>query len=219
MPKKAQTEPRDDRFETTHWSVVLAAAHRSSPDSDEALESLCRTYWYPLYAYVRRRGYSADDAKDLTQEFFARLLEKDYLQAADCERGRFRSFLLTVLKRFLSKERERAEAQKRGGGRKLLSIDFTSGEDRCRLEPSHDWTPEKVYERRWALTLLDQVLNRLGREYAEKQETQLFEHLKVYLTGSSGAPAYAQTAADLSMSESAVKVAVHRMRQRYRELL
>ncbi len=147
------------------------------------------------------------------------MLEKDTLQAADRERGRFRSFLLTVFKRFLTKERERAEAQKRGGGRKLLSIDFASGEDRYRLEPAHDWTPERVYERRWALTLLDQVLNRLSDEYAEKQKAQLFKHLKVYLTGSSGAPTYAETAAELSMSESAVKVAVHRLRQRYRELL
>ena len=207
------------RFATTHWSVVLAAAHRGSRESEEALAALCETYWYPLYAYVRRRGHTANDARDLTQEFFAVLLEKGYLQAADRERGRFRSFLLTALKRFLAKERDRAKAQKRGGGRGLISLDVRAGEDRYALEPSHDWTPERVYERRWALTLLDEAMAQLRQRYAADKKPLVFERLKAFLTGEGQGTSYSEIGGELGMSEGAVKMAVHRLRQRYREVL
>ncbi|HUT35820.1 MAG TPA: sigma-70 family RNA polymerase sigma factor [Planctomycetota bacterium] len=206
-------------FATTHWSLVLAAAQQDSPASREALATLCEAYWYPLYAYARRRGRSADDAQDLTQSFFAALLEKHFLATADRERGRFRSFLLTAFQRFLSKEHDRAMAQKRGGLRRTLSLDAESGERRYLLEPSHDWTPERVYERRWALTLLERVMARLRQHYADAAKPQLFDGLKVFLAGEGGAPAHRDVAAELGMSEGAVKVAVHRLRRRYRELL
>jgi RNA polymerase sigma-70 factor (ECF subfamily) len=198
---------------------VVAAGGRSSPESREALAELCRTYWYPLYAYVRSHGRRAHDAEDVTQEFFATLLEKGYLQAADRRRGRFRSFLLTAFKRFLAKARDRDAAQKRGGGNTVLSIDFEAGEGRFKREPSHDWTPDRVFDRRWALTMLEHVLARLGGEYTGKQRERLWQHLQPYLAGSSRTPPYATVAAELGMSEGAIKVAVHRLRQRYRELL
>jgi RNA polymerase sigma-70 factor (ECF subfamily) len=207
------------RFATTHWSVVLAAGRHASPDSQMALAALCRTYWYPLYAYVRRQGRNAEDARDLTQEFFATLLEKDYLRAADSQRGRFRSFLLTAFKHFLSKERERANAQKRGGGRQSLSIDFQAGEYQYHQEPAHDITPEKIYERRWAVTLLQEVLQRLQDEFAGAGKQSLFERLKDFLTGEKATTTYRQIADELGTTEGALKVAVHRLRQRYRELL
>ena len=206
-------------FATTHWSIVLAAAHDSRPDARAALATLCETYWYPLYAYVRRLGYKAEDAQDLTQGFFAALLEKGYVKAADRERGRFRSFLLTALKRFLSKEYDRAHAQKRGGERKPISLDLESGESRYSLEPSHDVTPEAIYERRWALTVLDRVIVRLRQTCVDAGKTAFFESLKAFLTGEAGAPPYEQVARELGMSEGAVKVAVHRLRRRYRDLL
>jgi len=206
-------------FVTTHWSVVLAAGRRDSPASRRALATLCETYWYPLYAYIRRWGRTADDAQDLTQAFFAALLEKHYLEAANRERGRFRSFLLTAFNRFLSKERDRAMAKKRGGSRKTISLDAEAGESRYAQEPSHEWTPERIYERRWALTLLEQVMARLREQYAEAGRTALFERLKVFLAGETGAPPYRQVAAELGMTEGAVKVAVHRLRRKYREIL
>lgn len=204
---------------TTRWSVVLAAGHQSSPDAARALESLCQSYWYPLYAFVRQSGKQPDDARDLTQEFFARVLEKDYLDAADRERGRFRNFLLTVFKRFLANEHQRERAQKRGGGQPLVSIDTDDGERRLSLEPSHDWTPEQEFERRWAVALLEQVLERLQSDYASKGKDQVFESLKPYLTVEDDPASYTQIAADLTMTVGAVKVAVHRLRQRYRDLI
>ena len=171
------------------------------------------------YAFVRRQGHSADQAQDLTQEFFARLLEKHYLRAADPERGRFRSFLLASCKHFLSKERDRAKAQKRGGGRKVLPLDFEAGERRYSLEPTHEATAEKVYERRWALTLLDQVFARLRNEFDRAGKRNEFDRLKVYLTGEAAALSYREAAAELGTTEGAVKVAVHRLRRRYRELV
>ena len=206
------------RFASTHWSVVLAAGQRQSSESGEALATLCRVYWYPLYAYARRRLPRPDDARDLTQEFFARLLEKEYLQAADPRRGKFRSFLLTAFKHFLAKERDRANAQKRGGGRQPVPLDFQAGESRYLLEPADHATPEALYERRWALTLLDEALARLRQEFTGAGKAKLFECLKETLTGDGPRP-YAQIAADLDMSEQAVKVAVHRLRRRYQELL
>ncbi len=198
---------------------MLAAARDSRPDAQAALTTLCETYWYPLYAYVRRRGYQAEDARDLVQGFFAALLEKRYVKDADRERGRFRSFLLTALKRFLSKQRERAHARKRGGTARPVPLDFESGEGRYCLEPSHDVTPEAIYERRWALTVLDRAIVRLRQTYVEADKTAFFESLKTFLTGEADAPPHEQVARDLAMSVGTVKVAVHRLRRRYRDLL
>lgn len=208
------------RFATTHWSVVVAAGRKDPAGAARAaLESLCRDYWYPLYAYARRRGLSADDAADLIQEFFAYLLEKQALAAADRERGRFRTFLLTALQRFLGRQRERAAARKRGGGKQRLALDFSTGETRYRLEPFHELTAEIVYERRWALTLLEKALQRLQAHAAAKGQSQVFERLRGFLTGDRAQGSYAEAAAELGMSEAAVKVAVHRLRRRYGALL
>jgi RNA polymerase sigma factor (sigma-70 family) len=206
------------QFATTHWSLVLAAGRGSSVGARDALAALCRSYWYPLYAFVRRRGYGPEDAQDLTQAFFARLLEKGYLRAADSERGRFRSFLVTACQHFLAKEQNRARAKKRGGGRKVLTLDFDAGERRYRREPAHSTTPEVIYERQWALTLLNQVLQQLEQEYATVDKQHVFNQLKDFLTGEQGT-AYRDVALSLGLSEGAVKVAVHRLRRRYRELL
>jgi len=205
-------------FATTRWSLVLAAAHDSRPDAQAALATLCETYWYPLYAYARRLGYKAEDAQDLTQEFFALLLEKESLRVADPERGRFRSFLLASLNHFLTAEWRRRSARKRGGGRLPLSLDVRSGESRYSQEPSHDLTPEKAYERRWALLLLEQAVSRLRAEYAASGKAALFERLAGFLSGERGVLTQ-QVAGDLNMSEGAVRVAVHRLRQRYRQVL
>ena len=210
---------RNANFATTRWSLVVAAAKSPSPQARAALEVLCGSYWYAVYAFVRRRGDPVDDARDLTQEFFARLLEKDYLEAADRERGRFRTFLLTAVSHFLSNERERACAQKRGGDVIKFSLDFERGEERYQQEPADHWTAEKIFDRRWALTLLDQAVALLKQDYSDSGKGTLFEQLKVFLTGDSGAPAYEESAARLNMSPGAVKVAVHRLRQKYRESL
>ena len=198
---------------------MLEAGHRSSPDADVALAVLCETYWFPLYSFARRRGYASHDAMDRTQSFFERMLEKDYLQAADQKKGRFRSFLLTMFKRFLSKELDREQALKRGGNRKVLSYDVDEAEARYRLEPADQQTPEHVFERRWALVLLDRVLGNLEQDYRTRHKGDLFDACAVYLTGSTGAPSYSTVADSLGMTEGALKVAVHRLRQRYRELL
>jgi RNA polymerase sigma-70 factor (ECF subfamily) len=205
-------------FASTHWSLVLAAGRRSLPASDEALAALCRSYWYPLYAYARRRLAHLQEAQDLTQDFFARLFEKNILASAQPERGHFRSFLLAAFKNFLTNEGEKARAQKRGGGQAPLSLDFQAGDSRYALEPAHEWTPERLFERQWALTLLEQVLAKLRAEFAKAGKEKHFEHLKAHLTGEAAA-SYADAAGELNMSEGAVKVAVHRLRGRYRELL
>jgi RNA polymerase sigma-70 factor (ECF subfamily) len=205
-------------FATTHWSLVLAARDRAEPGAADALASLCALYWYPLYAYVRRRGHDADAAHDLTQEFFARLLEKDFLAAVDRGKGKFRSFLLAACNHFLANEHDRARARKRGGGRPLLSLDAADAEGRYRAEPAGGLTPEKLFERRWALALLQQVMARLRAEFEARDKGRLFDHLRGFLVGEKG-PGYRQTANELGMTEGAVKVAVHRLRQRYRELL
>jgi RNA polymerase sigma factor (sigma-70 family) len=207
------------RFATTRWSLVLAAGQGDTPESARALTALYETYWYPLYAFARRLGRSPEDAQDLTQGFFTALLEKDYLRAADSERGRFRSFLLTAFKRFLSKERDHAQAQKRGGGRDPLPFDFNDGESRSHREPAHDATPEKIFQRRWALTLLDRVLTRLHQELIEAGKREQFDRLSPCLAGEKSSRSYAQLGAELGLSEGAVKVTVHRLRARYRELL
>jgi RNA polymerase sigma-70 factor (ECF subfamily) len=206
-------------FATTHWSLVISAGAKTSPESTEALAALCSKYWYPLYAFARRRLANIHDAQDRTQEFFAQLLAKKSLQFADRERGRFRSFLLASFKHFLSHEQARAHARKRGGGRRLLSIDFAAAENRFSLEPTDKSTPEAIYERRWALTLLEQVFGRLRAEYAKKGKEQLFEQLKPALSGGESAIGYSQLAVATGTTEGAIKVAVHRLRQRYGALL
>jgi RNA polymerase sigma-70 factor (ECF subfamily) len=206
-------------FVATRWTVVLAAAKgRDSPEVADAMAELCRTYWYPLYAFIRRRGYESHEAEDLTQEFFARLLERHVLVGIDREKGKFRAFLLAAAKHFLANERDRAQAQKRGGGRAMIAWDCLNAEARYRLEPAHDLTPERLFERRWALALLDRVLARLQAEFDEGGKTRLFEALKGALAGGLEST-YAAIAERLGMSEVAVKVAVHRLRRRYRHLL
>lgn len=207
------------RFATTRWSQVLAAGHADTRGSREALSRLCESYWYPLYVYVRRWGYDADQAQDLTQEFFARLLEKHYLQAADPSRGRFRSFLLASLKHFLANERDRAGAIKRGGRATILPLEIESAEGRYSLELPDEETPERIYERRWALTLLERTLARLSGEFEAVGKRTLFVRLEGYLTGEQETLPYADLAFDLGMSEGAVKVMIHRLRRRFGSLL
>lgn len=213
------TEYGAGQFPATQWDMVAAAALRSSPESEAALASLCEAYWYPVYAYVRRRGHAADDAQDLTQEFFTSLLEKGALRVADRARGRFRTFLLTALQNFLVKEWTKATAQKRGGGRAPLSLDFAMAEDRYMREPADDWTPERVYERRWALTVLSRAKKRLKQRYVDSGSPQVFERLGVFLTDAPEAPPYEDVAAKVDMTVGAVKMAVHRLRDRYREAI
>ncbi len=207
------------RFATTHWSLVVAAQDRAGPQARQALAALCSTYWYPLYAYIRRHGHSVEQAQDLTQEFFARLLEKDFLAVVDREKGKFRSFLLAACKHFLANEGDRARAQKRGGGRSFVSIDRDLAESLYGREPAHHLTPEKLFERRWALTLLEQVLTRLRQEFVAKGKRQLFDRLRGFLQGDRAKSSYGRVATELGMTDGAVKMAVHRLRQRYRELL
>ena len=206
-------------FTPTHWSVVVAAGRNDSTHARVALEKLCRAYWPPIYAFVRRQGHSPHDAQDLTQEFFARLLEKNYLAEVDRSKGRFRSFLLASLKHFLANEWDKSQAQKRGGGQILIPIDAATAETACGFQPADNSTAEKIYERRWALTLLDQVLRRLRADYARDGKEKLFEQLKPTLTEASRTIGYAEIATRLESTEGAVKVAVHRLRARYRELL
>ena len=208
----------DACFLTTRWSVVLSAREKGSPQSAEALEKLCRAYWYPLYAYIRRLGHSPADAEDLTQEFFARLLQKDYLQAVAREKGRFRTFLLVALKRFLANEWDRARAGKRGGGVACLSLDVALAEGKYRIEPVEELTAERIYERRWALTLLDQTMSRLREECVVAGKTAEFDRLKGFLTAEQEAMNYADAVAALGLSEGAARVAVHRLRRRFREV-
>ena len=209
---------RSPVFVTTHWSVVLTAKARDSSRSVEALEALCRAYWHPLYAYVRRRGFSPSDAEDLTQQFFAWLLERDWLGRADQQRGRFRSFLLTSISNFLANEWDKTRAQKRGGGR-IVSLQYDEAETRCASEPAGNLTPEQSFEWRWALALLDQVMNQLRAEFVRDAKAELFEALKPCLLGERTSQPYAALAEKLEMTEGSVKVAVHRLRQRYRQLL
>jgi RNA polymerase sigma factor (sigma-70 family) len=208
------------RFGHTHWSVVLSAAGRQNPgQAAQSLEKLCSLYWRPLYAYIRRQGESPHDAQDLTQEFFFRLLNKDYLKAVDQGKGRFRSFLLAALKHFLSNERDKARAQKRGGGQSPLPLDFAGEETDLGFQPVDNTSPESLFERRWATSLLEQALARLRQEYADQGKERLFEKLKTTLTEGRGSVAYSDLAAGLNLSEAAVKMAVHRLRQRYRDCL
>jgi RNA polymerase sigma factor (sigma-70 family) len=210
------TLPGSSQFPTTRWTLVIAAADPQGKEARSALVSLYEGYWYPLYAYIRRRGYPADQAQDLTQEFFIRVLEGRYLDRAVPEKGRFRSFILTSLKFFMADEADRNRAQKRGAGT-VLSLEFSSGEDRYQREPAHDETPERIFERRWALSVLDRVVEKLRYEFLHHGRPEHFERLKVFLLGHSDAP-YAAMAGQMNTSEGALKVAIHRLRKRYREL-
>jgi len=205
-------------FATTHWSVVLSAADTAAPGADEALEKLCRTYWYPLYAYVRRKGYSSHDAEDLTQGFFAQLLERQSIRQVRGE-GKFRSFLLGALEHFLANEWNRARREKRGGQCTFISLDEAAPESRYQLEPVEELTAEKIYDRRWAMMVLEQALKNLRQECAAAGKQRLFEELKPILSGDKTDAPYAEISARLSMSEGALKVAAHRLRERYGELV
>jgi len=206
-------------FATTHWSVVLAAGESASPEAEAALEKLCRTYWYPLYAYVRRCGHSPHDAQDLTQGFFARLLEKNWVGAADREKGRFRSFLLSLLNHYLGDERDRANAAKRGGGKVLISLDEQTAENLFSQEPASWLPPQMEFERRWAAALLKQAMTRLREEFETTGKGRTFDQLKLFLEGEASSGDYAAMAAGLGMSANAIAVSVHRLRQRYRQLV
>ena len=206
-------------FATTHWSVVLLAGQADSPQATEALEKLCRTYWYPLYVYVRRQGNSPEDAQDLTQNFFSRLLEKNYFAKADRDRGKFRTFLLRSLKNFLINEWKRAGRLKRGGDLTFLSIDANVAEDRYAAEPANESNPDAAYEQRWAVTLIEHVLATLRREYSAADKAWLFEELKGFIWGDKSNASYAEIAGHSNLTEGSVKVAVHRLRQRFRQLL
>lgn len=208
----------DGVFSTTHWSVVLEAG-TDSPAAAAALERLCRTYWYPLYVFVRRKGYAPEAAQDLTQEFFARFLEKKYVGLADQSRGKFRTFLLRSLEHFLINEWTKAQAAKRGGAAKTISWDEQEAEERYLLERVDGETPDKLYEKRWAMSLLDTVLARLKEDFSTAEQRNLFEALKASVWGEPPEGGYQELGVQLGMSEGALKVAAHRMRHRYRELL
>jgi len=205
-------------FLTTQWSVVMTAKDNASPDAAAAMEALCRAYWYPLYALIRRLGHSHHDAEDFTQEFFCRLLAKDYLRAAAQEKGRFRTFLRVALKRFLANEWDRSRRLKRGGGRTGWSLDTSAGEIRYQNEQASALSPDHLYEQRWAMTLLEQVLTRLRGEHQTAGKTPEFEQLKGVLMAERGGIPYGQLASALGLSEGAARVAVHRLRKRFREL-
>lgn len=211
LPERAAT------FATTHWSVVIAAGTPDSPQATEALERLCRTYWYPLYAYTRRRGYNPQDSEDLTQEFFARFLAGAYLAKVDRARAKFRSYLLGALNHFLADAWDHAHRLKRGG-QVIQALDVNSGESRYALEPVEAFTPDRLFDRRWALTVLDEVIGRLRQEYEHSGKGRLFKKLSALLPGDTEAGSYRELARDLEITESAVRVAVHRLRRRYGQL-
>ena len=222
MPGKTDTNstPADtSRFATTHWSLVLAAGSPESTRYHEALEALCRTYWFPLYAYLRRRGHDKHQAEDYIQGFFASLLEKQGLRLADSNRGKFRSYLLGALKHFMADERDRAQTQKRGGDCRVFSLDIDCGEDQYAPELAHQLSPDKLFERSWALTVLRRAADKLEAEWSAIRKKELFQQLIVYLAPAEETIPYRDMAVELNMSEAAVKTATYRMRKRYRELL
>ena len=222
MPIRGQSGTSDPgkpaQFATTRWSIVLAARSGRDEDSRRALTTLCSQYWYPLYAYLRRRGHDTSDAQDLTQGFFASLLEKDGLQSVDPERGRFRAFLLAAIKHYAANERDRRHAQKRGGRQQVLSFDFGEAESRYLREPENPQTPESLFQRRWALTLLDKVTTTLEQEYSASGRADLFRSLQPYLAGDE-ARSYGDVATALGMTDGAVRTATHRLRRRFGQLL
>jgi RNA polymerase sigma-70 factor (ECF subfamily) len=205
-----------DRFPSTHWSLVISAGGASA-EAGRALAELCETYWYPVYAFLRRKGRSHDDAADLTQAFFARMLEKRYLKDADPDRGRFRSFLLASLCHFMSNDRDWQQALKRGGGLRHVPIELATAEERYSLEPADDLTPERLYERRWTLAVLDKAMSRLARKYDEAGRGEVFQRLKPGLTGDN--LSYRQAAEELGVKEGSLRVAAHRLRNEFGEML
>jgi len=222
MPENDRTNAmpfHDGRFATTHWSIVRAAGRPETAQYQQAMRALCETYWFPIYVYLRRCGHRQDAAEDYTQGFFTCLLEKEGLRLADARRGKFRSFLLTALKHFLANERDKNHALKRGGGRRILSLDWEEAEGRYAVQPAAGVSPEKVFERSWALTVLDKAMSRLENELVRKGRGELFGHLKAYMTAGEETVPYQNVARTLGMTENAVKVAVHRLRRLYRELL
>jgi RNA polymerase sigma-70 factor (ECF subfamily) len=219
-PEKKPPVPQSAAwFATTHWSVVLEAKGGDTARANEALEKLCHVYWPPVYAFIRRNGFNSADAQDLTQEFFYRLLTKEYLRHLQDQRGKFRSFLLTFVKHFLSDERDKASAQKRGGGQMLFSLDDTTGEALFQAETATQLGPDQLFERSWAQTVVQQALHRLAGEYAQSGKANLYEKLKELQPGEHGSISYADIGVELGMSETAVKSAVHRLRRRHREIL
>ena len=225
MPRSESERPAHLRpdsspahFATTHWSVVLATRGSDEPRAIEALERLCRTSWYPIYAYLRRRGCSEHDAQDLTQGFFVQLLERRTIQRAEREKGKFRSYLLASLNYYLADQRDRAQAEKRGGGRVAFSLDVAEAEQRYRLEAVDERSPEKIFEQRWAMTLLDQVLARLRQEFGDAGKRALFERLQTLLVEGTVDKSLAELAHEAGMTEEAMKKAVQRMRRRYGQL-
>jgi RNA polymerase sigma factor (sigma-70 family) len=210
------TQVSGKQFPTTRWSLIASSRHASAPDCGPALETLCSTYWYPLYSYARRAGADFETAQDLTQGFFAKLLEKNYLDAFNRERGRFRTFLLAGFRHYAANERDRERTQKRGSGQIPLPLGVQDGERSYRLEPSHDLTPEKLYERRWAMALLERALTRLRQEAGPSSQ---FDQLRVFLAGDSCSISYKEMARTLGTSEGAIKTAVHRLRRRFGKLL
>ena len=219
MAESDSAHPAHGQFTTTHWSMVLAAGASVAPAAQDALERLCRAYWYPLYAFVRRVGNSAADAQDLTQGFFAYLLEHHLVARADPQAGRFRSFLLGSLKHFLAHEHERATALKRGGGQPVFSLDQFDPEERYALEPSDPATPESIFDQRWALQQIENALSRLRADYASSERGALFDLLKDYVWGDKNALTLAEIAVRLDLTEEAIKKSVQRLRQRFRDCL
>jgi RNA polymerase sigma-70 factor (ECF subfamily) len=213
------TNAADDIFATTHWTVVLQAGRRAAPESDRALEGLCRTYWFPLYAYVRRRGYARADAEDLTQAFFERFLAKNYLEGLSAERGRFRAYLLAALQHFLANEWDKAQRQKRGGGTTPLSLDWETADTKFQVVAQNELSPDQAFDREWALALLGKVIARLQTECETSGKGKLFEQLKMFLAAGKSETAQSEVAQALGMEAGAVRVAVHRLRKRYRQLL
>lgn len=207
------------RFVTTQWSQVIAARDGADTKADRALAALCEAYWYPLYAFLRSRGSGPDEARDLTQGYFAYLLEKDVLQSIDPEAGRFRSFLVASLNHFVANERRRQRARKRGGDMRAVSLDTGVAETRFRHEPTDRLTPEQLFERRWALTVLERAVRRLETEWADTDRGRQFQHLKAHLTGQEPRIPLRQIAVELGMTEVAVRGALHRLRQRFGQLI
>jgi RNA polymerase sigma-70 factor (ECF subfamily) len=207
------------QFQTTRWSLVLKACQSDTTTAATALNKLCQMYWYPVYAFIRRNGHGPEDCRDLTQDFFASLLQRDFFMTADPERGRLRSFLLVSAKNFLGHQREKARALKRGGEYSFVSLDSAEAEGNYAHEPANPLTPDQLYQRRWALTVLEQTLSRLKDEYVRAGKTNLFESLQSSLYGDKGDGSYAEIGARLNMSEGAARIAAHRLRSRYAELL
>ena len=206
-------------FPTTSWTLVAASSGQPDTQTRSSLETLCQTYWYPLYAFIRQKGYGAEEARDLTQEFFVRIIEGNHVQRADPHRGRFRSFLLASLKHFLYNQSDREQARKRGGGIAVIPLELTSAEEFYKREPRHDLTPEKIFERSWAVTLLDSVLSELRQDFARAGKARQFERLMPLLTYDDAGIPYKQIAVEVGLSEAAVKVTVHRLRRRFHDRL